>query len=1592
MNIKAIFLTLIYLVVSPFLYGDYYVSTTGSDSNPGTISQPFATIQKAADVATYGDTVYIRGGVYRETVQPVRSGQFNNPIVYSAYNDEEVVISAGDLVTGWTNSSGDIWKATVDWDNGTDGAGNTVFVDGELKFEAREGAETDPMDLDDWKLVAKGKIASTYLYSSEITGWGDDYWNGAKIRHLVNDWTITTSTISDYNSSDGKFTFESSVGTISQKHIAGCYIYDTIKALDRAGEWYKDSSTDTLYYQVPSGKNPSNYQIEFKKRNYGFNLDSRSYIQIKGLTFRGCSIETNTYTDNNLIDGNKFYGYDKWNYGRFWINGDNNVFSSNEVSQTWGSVFTISGTGNTIINNYFHDIGYFGTSRVVSMSGSGHLVAYNTISKIARSFLDGFPYRSEFAYNIFEDGANLSWDTGFFDGDSGNGNGGGCIIHHNVFRNTDAIGIFMSIYAGIDQVIHHNIIYGMEPDTLRASQLNFIKYYHNTIIGDGPYGNTNAGSFAFEANYNNNLQITADKITSIGINCRGNYNYSESDFANFSSNDFRLAAGSGAIDKGIILPGINDDYVGELPDAGALEYGQEMWKVGHDFATPPTYEYSWEQLPGTNIFENSQFSLALSGWSYTNTPTRINGNSWNATGTGLSRLGVYSVEFNPDDSMYRVFTGLKPNTWYTVATETRLVDELIQCEQYSSKSGDLTTGDHRGENYVTGLSEGEWVKYNNIDFGDSGKYNQMEITYTRPAGTTYGSDSATLEVRIGSETGQLLGTFEYNANTCDTWRTVQIDLPDVSGSQNVYLLPLGENSEIIMQANVRLLNTNIKPDDKFIAIAKDAGPTDIVAYIGDPYWRGSYETFMFKTGASNTSVKLIFRNDGNYNAYLDRLALYEDTDPTEMAGGTATQSSTAGDNVAANALDGDYNTVATTEDLPDSFWQLDLGENKDIYNIKMTSPVADPGQMRNICVSIWNRTPGDGEPIWQQNYCQDSYYTNSKTILIKGTDYSIDGTTMLQEAYGRYVRIQLAGTNMIDDNTLGLAEVEVSTFDEMDIVQSDGEESQDEQQWKASFAQIINIGQIELENVATDNYKELSNFNVSVWDAPEDEGGEILWQKNFFTSGSVGKGAKFVISGNETSIDGKTRLASVLGRIVKIKNNGTNYAGNTNLSLANAKIYDSVDAMPTDNVAIWGEAEQETDNYASSDTADYAINSIVIPSGDMTHTQYSYQPWWQVDLKQTPTFDQIVLYNRTDAGERIGNFRVSIWDGNPNEGASELWGKNYSFYNGDLPEGGSLSIDRDVTSDSGTRLDEVVGGQFVRVQLLGTNFLSLVEVQVWKATELECDFNEDSIVNLPDFALLSDCWLSTREETTITGEGTFAYWPANSTTGTVLTDLSGNGYDGTLYNGASWSGSGKYEQGLSFDGYNDYVKINQSDIGDGFTEITLSVWFNPDAKGANDGVITSYIENQYEGYFGFLLSGYGEGYPAEFRAMGKSLLAPDYSAPTGEWTHAVGVWKAGQIHKLYLNGVEVASSETPPSGSINLDNWYIGTDRGISGRYFNGIIDEVRMYNYAMTAEQVNDLYYIGAEWKCQPYDIDSNDTIDLSELTTFIEEWLSQI
>ncbi|GAQ63765.1 RICIN domain-containing protein [Streptomyces scabiei] len=106
----------------------YYVAPDGSDTNAGTISAPFKTLRHARDVVrTVNDdmtgdiNVFLRGGDYpvRSTIDftSADSGTNGHRVVYAAYQDEKPALNGGVPVDGWTQHSGNIWKASLDRDD-----------------------------------------------------------------------------------------------------------------------------------------------------------------------------------------------------------------------------------------------------------------------------------------------------------------------------------------------------------------------------------------------------------------------------------------------------------------------------------------------------------------------------------------------------------------------------------------------------------------------------------------------------------------------------------------------------------------------------------------------------------------------------------------------------------------------------------------------------------------------------------------------------------------------------------------------------------------------------------------------------------------------------------------------------------------------------------------------------------------------------------------------------------------------------------------------------------------------------------------------------------------------------------------------------------------------------------------------------------------------------------------------------------------------------------------------------------------------------------------------------------------------------------
>src|SRR5262245_41446909 len=143
---------------------DFYVSPSGSDSNPGTISQPFATPQKALTVIASGDTIYLRGGTYNLSAQlkPAIAGTAANYCELWAYPGEKPVLNFASTPAGTKGLylSKDYWHVKgIEVANATD---NGIIVAG-CGFNIVEGCVIHDCNNDGLRLGSSSAVAHDTL-------------------------------------------------------------------------------------------------------------------------------------------------------------------------------------------------------------------------------------------------------------------------------------------------------------------------------------------------------------------------------------------------------------------------------------------------------------------------------------------------------------------------------------------------------------------------------------------------------------------------------------------------------------------------------------------------------------------------------------------------------------------------------------------------------------------------------------------------------------------------------------------------------------------------------------------------------------------------------------------------------------------------------------------------------------------------------------------------------------------------------------------------------------------------------------------------------------------------------------------------------------------------------------------------------------------------------------------------------------------------------------------------------------------------------------------------------------------------------------
>jgi hypothetical protein len=215
--------------------------------------------------------------------------------------------------------------------------------------------------------------------------------------------------------------------------------------------------------------------------------------------------------------------------------------------------------------------------------------------------------------------------------------------------------------------------------------------------------------------------------------------------------------------------------------------------------------------------------------------------------------------------------------------------------------------------------------------------------------------------------------------------------------------------------------------------------------------------------------------------------------------------------------------------------------------------------------------------------------------------------------------------------------------------------------------------------------------------------------------------------------------------------------------------------------------------------------------------------------------------------------------------------------------------------------------------------------------------------------------------------GLVAYWTFDEGASTTAHDSSGNGYTATLYSGGStlpkWV-SGKFGNALSFDGNTNYAAVSLP-TSRFASAMTVSAWFKP-------AVSFSKMQYAYPNILGGDASAWGLYVDGSDNSVNfylddsgsvrhETATSPQTPAAVGQWSHVVGTYD-GTNQKLYVNGV--LYTPTSWSGTI-LSNTTASIGRGDGNNAaFQGAIDDVRIYNRALSQAEVTNLYQTGGSAK----------------------------
>lgn len=240
------------------------------------------------------------------------------------------------------------------------------------------------------------------------------------------------------------------------------------------------------------------------------------------------------------------------------------------------------------------------------------------------------------------------------------------------------------------------------------------------------------------------------------------------------------------------------------------------------------------------------------------------------------------------------------------------------------------------------------------------------------------------------------------------------------------------------------------------------------------------------------------------------------------------------------------------------------------------------------------------------------------------------------------------------------------------------------------------------------------------------------------------------------------------------------------------------------------------------------------------------------------------------------------------------------------------------------------------------------------AAQIKSDYNSKSAASAKGAGVKMGA-----QTTDALSNGLVGYWKLDEASGNA-TDYSGNG--STLTDGSSTTyAAGKFGQGADLEsGSTDYLYAADNAALSVTGDLTIAGWIKPESvTAATLFNIASKFDGTPEAY---QLSQYGDEIRLYVDAVGNYATTDAANLTTGNWYHVAAVYSTSGTIKIYINGTESGSTITgtiPSSITDDTARFQIGAEdtTGGAANYYDGIIDEVRIYNRSFVPAEITQLY-----------------------------------